>query len=66
MLPLQYLSDWCLHGVYFEKNSKGKTSQIEGLFQALAYQKQGCATIACLILKFRGYRHVKSCMPPTK
>ena len=33
---------------------------------ALAYEKQGRATIACLVTKFRGYIHVKSCMPPTK
>ena len=34
--------------------------------QASAYEKQGHATIACLITKFRGYRSVKSCTPPTK
>ena len=34
--------------------------------QALAYEKQGDVTIACLVTKFRGYRCVKSCMPPTK
>ena len=34
--------------------------------QASAYKKQGCATIAHLIKKFRGYRRVKRCMPPTK
>ena len=34
--------------------------------QALAYEKQGCATIACLVTKYRGYRHVKSHRPPPK
>ena len=34
--------------------------------QASAYEKQGRATIGCLIMKFRGYGRVKSCMPPTK
>ena len=33
-------------------------------FQASAYEKQGRATIARLITKFRGYRHVKSRTPP--
>ena len=36
------------------------------LQKASAYKKQGHATITHLIKKFRGYRHVKSCMPPTK
>ena len=36
------------------------------VYQALAYEKQGDVTIACLVTKFRGYRCVKSCMPPTK
>ena len=31
--------------------------------QALAYEKQGRATIACLVTKFRGYRRVKSYRP---
>ena len=34
--------------------------------QALAYEKQERTTIACLIMKFRGYRHLKNCTPPTK
>ena len=34
--------------------------------QASAYEKQGRATIGCLIMKFRGYGCVKSCMPPPK
>ena len=34
--------------------------------QASAYEKQGRATITRLVMKFRGYRHVKSCTPPTK
>ena len=34
--------------------------------QALAYEKQGRATIACLATKFRGYRRVKSHRPPPK
>ena len=34
--------------------------------QALVYVKQGRATIPCLATKFRGYRHVKSHMSPTK
>ena len=34
--------------------------------QALAYENQGRAIIAHLVSKFRGYRRVKSCMPPTK
>ena len=33
---------------------------------ASGYEKQGHATIACLVTKFRGYRRVRSCMPPTK
>ena len=33
---------------------------------ASAYEKQRHATIACLVTKFRGYRHVKSLTPPTK
>ena len=41
-------------------------NQVQKHLQALAYEKQGCATIACLSLTFRGYRHVKSCTPPTK
>ena len=35
-------------------------------YQASAYEKQERVTIACLITKFRGYRHVKSQTPPTK
>ena len=31
--------------------------------QALTYEKQGHATIACLVTKFRSCRHVKSCTP---
>ena len=34
--------------------------------QASTYEKQGHATIACLVTKFRGCRHVKNCMPSTK
>ena len=34
--------------------------------QTSAYEKQGRATITCLVMKFRGYIHVKSCTPPTK
>ena len=34
--------------------------------QASAYEKQGHEIIACLFMKFRGYRHMKSCTPPTK
>ena len=34
--------------------------------QASAYAKQGCATIRHLVMKFRGYRCVKSHTPPTK
>ena len=34
--------------------------------QASAYEKQGRATITCLVTKLRGYKHVKSRMPPTK
>ena len=34
--------------------------------QSLAYEKQGHVTITRLVTKFRGYRRVKSCMPPTK
>ena len=34
--------------------------------QALTYEKQGRATIACLVTKFRGYRRVKSHRPPPK
>ena len=34
--------------------------------QASTYEKQGPATIACLAPKFRGFRRMKSCMPPTK
>ena len=37
-----------------------------GMLQALAYEKQGLATIAHLVTKFRGYRHVKSRTPSTK
>ena len=37
-----------------------------GNFQTSTYEKQGHATITCLVTEFRGYRHVKSCMPPTK
>ena len=33
--------------------------------QTLAYEKQGRATIARLVTKFRGYRRVKSRTPPT-
>ena len=34
MLPLQYLSYWCLHGVMFDLNSRGKTSKIDWLFKS--------------------------------
>ena len=34
--------------------------------QASAYAKQGCATIRHPVMKFRGYRRVKSHTPPTK
>ena len=34
--------------------------------QTLAYEKQGHATTAHLVTKFKGYRHVKSHTPPTK
>ena len=34
--------------------------------EASAYEKQGRATIACLAMKFRSYRRVKSRTPPTK
>ena len=34
--------------------------------QASAYEKQGRATIARLVTKFRGYRRAKNCTPPTK
>ena len=34
--------------------------------QTLAYEKQGHATIASLVAKFRGCTHVKSHTPPTK
>ena len=34
--------------------------------QASAYQKQGRATIARLVMKFIDYRRVKSRSPPTK
>ena len=34
--------------------------------RASAYEKQGCATIARLITKFRNYRRVKSRTPPSK
>ena len=37
-----------------------------GHSQALAYEKQGRATIARLVTKFRGYRRVKSRTPSTK
>ena len=33
--------------------------------QASAYEKQGHTIIAHLATKFRGYRSVKSCTPPT-
>ena len=35
-------------------------------YQASAYEKQGHATIARLVTKFKGYTRVKSCAPPTK
>ena len=35
-------------------------------YQASAYEKQGRVTIAHLVTKFGGYRHVKSRMPSTK
>ena len=31
-----------------------------------AYEKQGHVTITHLVMKFRGYRRVKSRTPPTK
>ena len=34
--------------------------------QASAYEKQGCVTIAHLVMKSKGYRHAKSCTPLTK
>ena len=43
-----------------------KISKNERLSQASAYEKQGRATIARLVTKFRGYRRVKSRTPPTK
>ena len=39
--------------------------RLSALIQTLAYEKQGCGTITHL-MKLRGYRRVKSCMPPTK
>ena len=36
------------------------------IYQASAYEKQGRATIASLIMKFRGYRHAKSHTPLIK
>ena len=36
------------------------------LLQASTFEKQGRATIGHLVTKFRGYRRIKSCMPPTK
>ena len=46
---------------------KGKTvNKVRQAKQALAYEKQRCVTIPRLITKLRGYRHVKSRMPPTK
>ena len=52
MLPLQYLSDWYLHGVYFDRISRGKTSQIERLFEtnlkSCGYFK--CSTALWLLL----------------
>ena len=36
------------------------------IYQALAYGKQGRATIAHLVMKFRGCRRVESHMPLTK
>ena len=42
-----------------------QTNQISQ-FQTLAYEKQVCATIACLVTKFSGYRCVKGYTPPTK
>ena len=43
-----------------------KKSIFKPWFLALAYEKQGRAIVACLIAKFRGYRRVKSHMPPAK
>ena len=36
------------------------------IYQALAYEKQGRATMAHLVMKFRGYRRTKSHKPLTK
>ena len=36
------------------------------IYHALAYEKQGRATIAYLAMKFRGYRRAKSHTPLTK
>ena len=36
------------------------------IYQALAYEKQGRATIAYLAMKFRSYRRAKSHTPLTK
>ena len=42
------------------------THEWEDSFQASAYEKQGRATIARLVSKFRGYSRVKNRTPPTK
>ena len=39
---------------------------VSGTYQASAYEKQGRATIAHLVTKFRDYRRVKSHTPSTK
>ena len=36
------------------------------MMQASAYEKQGCATIARLVTKFRAYRRMKNRYKPTK
>ena len=47
-------------------NTSNSTGWHMMVMQAAAYEKQGRATIACLITKFRSYRRVKSRTPPTK
>ena len=36
------------------------------IYQASAYEKQGRATVACLIMKFKSYRRANSQTPLTK
>ena len=51
-VTLQYLSDWCLHGVYFDRNSGGKISQVEPLskLNARSFGYFECSTALWLLL----------------